>query len=263
MKKLLVRALSGIVYIGVILGCYFLGHISFFILAVLMAVCAIVEFTRIYGELRGDGWAYLVMDALGVLALMSHFAFGLPLSVWVICLLVRFVAQLYDRNDEPVRRLSVSIFKQVYVGIGLGTMVSLSHQGNMVLAVFFLIWINDTFAFIVGSLTGRHKMSSVLSPKKSWEGFIGGLLFTLGASAWFGSCLKGFFAMDANIWIWLAIGLLTVAMSTWGDLLESMIKRSLHIKDAGNIIPGHGGILDRIDSLLLAMPAVWLLLQII
>jgi phosphatidate cytidylyltransferase len=144
---------------------------------------------------------------------------------------------------------------------------------QMVLAIFFLIWINDTGAFIVGCTIGKHKLFERISPKKTWEGFFGGLIFTCIAAIAFGIWGSDFFnginrmlvgdTILYSIGSWIGLGLIVSVFGTWGDLIESMTKRSLRVKDSVNIIPGHGGILDRIDSLLLVMPATAIYLLIL
>ncbi len=129
----------------------------------------------------------------------------------------------------------------------------------VLLAMFILIWLSDTGAFCVGSLMGRHKLFKRISPKKSWEGFFGGLLFCLAASAFFYFYGNGVFGY-LNLWQLLGMGAVVCVFGTWGDLVESLIKRSLGVKDSGSLLPGHGGILDRIDSLLLVTPALLLYL---
>ena len=153
---------------------------------------------------------------------------------------------------------------QIYIGIPLGAMTLIGEWWNLhiVLALCLMIWINDTGAFLVGSTLGKHRLFERISPKKSWEGVFGGLVFNLAASYFFSLHSISFFSIDWNYGQWIGLGIATTLFATWGDLVESMIKRDLRIKDSGNIIPGHGGILDRIDSLLMVMPASLLYLFI-
>jgi phosphatidate cytidylyltransferase len=120
------------------------------------------------------------------------------------------------------------------------------------LSVFVFLWVNDTGAYCVGSLLGRHKLFPRISPGKSWEGSIGGAVFVL-AAAWAVSYFLD--DMMLNLYEWLGLGLVVVVFGTWGDLVESLFKRTLGVKDSGSILPGHGGMLDRFDSSLLAIPA--------
>lgn len=126
------------------------------------------------------------------------------------------------------------------------------------LSVIGLIWINDTAAYLFGSWLGRHKMTPRLSPNKTWEGFIGGMLLTL-VSGWVIYKITDIFSPRA----WLVISITTVVFGLLGDLLESRLKRKFNVKDSGSLLPGHGGILDRFDSMLLAGPAVFIVILII
>ena len=127
----------------------------------------------------------------------------------------------------------------------------------MPLSVFVFLWINDSGAYCCGSLLGRHKLFPRISPGKSWEGSIGGFVFVAAAAAliWYLTDLYGVNDLQLNLWQWIGLGLVVAVFGTWGDLVESLFKRTLGIKDSGNILPGHGGMLDRFDSSLLAIPA--------
>ena len=128
----------------------------------------------------------------------------------------------------------------------------ISFNTLLPLSVFVFLWVNDTGAYCVGSLLGRHKLFPRISPGKSWEGCIGGAVFVLAAAYLIGEYID---MGILNTLQWLGLGLVVVVFGTWGDLVESLFKRTLGIKDSGNILPGHGGMLDRFDSSLLAIPA--------
>ena len=249
MKNLIVRALSGIIYVGVILGCFFAGYHWFAALVIVLACLAYEESTSIsIGPIK---WRNVLVPYLDILSLVAVIlAFAETISPWwaVTMILVRCVAQLFVKDEHPTRRLTISFFQIFYLGTGLGTMLALSEAGKAVLAVLFFIWLNDTGAFVVGSLIGRHKLCQQISPKKTWEGFVGGLLFCVVFAVISYFYLNDWFAFlpYTNIWQWIAVALTSALFATWGDLLESMFKRNLNIKDSGKIIPGHGGILDRI-----------------
>lgn len=151
----------------------------------------------------------------------------------------------------------------IYVSapIAIASMLYLTCGPAIVLAMFLMIWLNDTGAFVVGSLIGRTRLFVRLSPKKSWEGFFGGMLFSI-ASAFLIKYCFGTYSTDLSIMQLCIMGAVVSIAATWGDLMESMFKRAANMKDSGHILPGHGGILDRIDSLLLVAPSLWLLLII-
>lgn len=258
-KKLLTRAISGLVYCLIIVGCTLWGTDGVFILSVLLSTLSCVEFSRVCHEFSRRTLPVLIIDIAGCIFLSLGYMLY-PLIGWISLMMARLIEQLYINSDHPLRDLAHSFMSQIYIGLPLGLMTAMAWilSPKIILVIFILIWINDTGAFLVGTLIGRHRLFERISPKKSWEGFIGGLLFCLGASVLFYYYGNSFFRMDlleANLAVWLGLGAVVCVFGTWGDLVESMIKRTLKIKDSGNLIPGHGGILDRIDSLLLAVPA--------
>lgn len=265
MKKVLVRAVSGIIYIALILGSFFAGIDWFAAMVLCMAALAVEEASVLAdGPVAWRRCLLPLLDLLATCALILSFAAILPFWTAVALIITRCVAQLYTHDKEPLARLGVSVIIIVIIGTGLGSMLAMAEAGKVVLAVLFFIWTNDTGAYCVGSLCGRHKLYARISPNKTWEGFLGGLLLCVGVSAIFCHCLNGWFAFlpSACLWQWVLIACVTVIFATWGDLVESLAKRTLGVKDSGRLIPGHGGILDRIDSLLMAMPAVWCVMKV-
>lgn len=257
-KSWLIRSLSGIVYVGAIVGCIFWGWIPFSILWAIIGVLAVFEFEKICEGITENNLPLVILDAVGVVFL----CFGnilFPLLGWIVVYLCRIILQLYVNNDRPIRSLAISFMTQIYIGGPLMLMNILTGWGqtmHFLLAIFLMIWINDTGAFVVGSLFGKHRLFERISPKKSWEGFFGGLAFNLGTGALFALFGGTFWDVKWNVITWIILGAVVTLFSTWGDLVESLIKRSLNLKDSGHIMPGHGGVLDRIDSLLLVMPAI-------
>ena len=172
--------------------------------------------------------------------------------------IVLFAIELFRKEEGSSRLQAVSMFfiPMLWIGIPvfmMGWMISVNMPS--VLALFIIIWLDDTLAYCAGSLFGRHKLCERISPKKTWEGFIIAMVLTVAASVSFSYI--GFFT-DAVIWSplkWMGFALVVVLFGTLGDLVESMIKRSCGVKDSGNILPGHGGVLDRFDSILMAVPA--------
>ncbi len=256
-KKLSVRAASGIVYIGIIIGCIFWGIIPFSYMAALFAVLGVIEFEKITHELSAKTIPTMLLDIAGAICLVFGWMLY-PLVIWIFILICRLTLQLYIKSDSPLSDLSKSMMTQLYIGLPLGMMTLIGSWVSLsiVFTIFLMIWINDTGAFLVGSTLGKHRLFERVSPKKSWEGFFGGLLFNMIAGCLFFKYGRDFFGLDSmTLWESIGLGIIVTIFGTWGDLIESMIKRNLQIKDSGNIIPGHGGILDRIDSLLLVMPA--------
>ena len=261
-KSWLIRSLSGIVYVGAIVGFIFWGIIPFSILTAVLGVLAVIEFEKICEGISEKRIPTLCLDAAGIVFLNFGYLVY-PLFVWILIFLCRMILQLYIVNDRPIRSMALSLMSQIYIGgpFLLVNMIGKDFGMHIILAIFLMIWINDTGAFVVGSLLGKHRLFERVSPKKSWEGFFGGLGFNLLAGWLF--CIGGHYfwgVPEWNVITWIIFGAVVTLFSTWGDLIESLMKRSLNIKDSGNIMPGHGGILDRIDSLLLVIPACFLFL---
>lgn len=171
------------------------------------------------------------------------------------------VYMLFKNPKDFVRRGASAAFAIFYIPFLAGFILLLSHIENgpsRILTLVVLVACNDTFAYLFGVLLGRHKMAPHISPKKTWEGFTGSIIATT-----IGSALVFTYALHKDWWIGAIIGLMAVVTATCGDLIESAVKRDLSIKDMGNILPGHGGILDRIDSVLFTGPAVWFVLEAI
>ena len=183
-------------------------------------------------------------------------------------LLVRFSVQLYMPQHNAVACVRQSLASVFYVALPLTMLNALiaKFSPQLALAVFIFIWLYDTGAFLVGCAIGKHRLFERISPKKSWEGVAGGAVFVI-AFAIAISCipaLNAFFNPQAlTIDTWIVMGITAVVAATLGDLFESLLKRTAGVKDSGNIIPGHGGILDRIDSLLFVVPAIFVVLEFV
>lgn len=263
MNNLALRALTGAVYVALIVGATLAGQPWFCLLMTVFAALASIEFSQLT-EPRAGGLLPRAITALTVVATAATVAaaYVMPGFVSVIAVtyfLLRAVAALYDRRPAPFMAVGRSLLCYVYIGMPLSLFNLLeSHYARpvVVLMIFVMIWLNDTGAYLVGSAIGRRRLFERLSPKKSWEGFFGGLLFCIlagvAAALWLDTPLPA--------WQWVALGIIVCVFSTWGDLFESLLKRNLGVKDSGKLMPGHGGILDRIDSLLFVAPATSLFL---
>lgn len=262
LSKLLQRTTSGIIYCLLIALCAIWGEHGILLLAILLSILAVIEFSKISNLNKRQSIATLILDIVGVVSLCFGFLLY-PLIIWLAIILFRFIEELYINSYNPIKNLAHSMMSQIYIGVPMGLMTAIGWLYNpmIILGIFVLIWINDTGAFIVGCSIGKHKLFERISPKKTWEGFIGGMIFCIAGAVIFNYYCSSFFGMDIfrpNVWIWIGLAVIVSIFGTWGDLVESMIKRNLNIKDSGHMIPGHGGILDRIDSLLLALPAVFI-----
>lgn len=271
MKNIILRSISGSVYVALIVCAILFG--SFWGFPVLMCVfvaAGIFEFQKMTLDDFYESPRILLVDLIIGISLPALVVADIDpvlqalLLMFMSCMLIlRFVAQLYSHSKNPVRHIGVSILSIIYVAVPL-TIASVIgvNSPQILLLMFVMVWLNDTGAFLVGSAIGSHRLFERLSPKKSWEGFFGGLAFSI-AAGYIAKALfpDAFYGLSGNM---LGLmGAVVSVMSTWGDLFESMIKRHSGVKDSGSIIPGHGGILDRIDSLLFVAPALMLFLAMV
>ena len=270
MKNLAVRTLSGIVLAAVVLGAVAWSPWSFGALLLLLLVGGMHEFYAL-AEARGDRPQRLIGMVTGAVLFAVNFAFlsgsagaagGLrPLlaagmAFLLLLLPLMLVCELYRRGENPAANVGVTLLGICYVALPLTLMAYIPFVGRYawnpwtMLFFVFIIWANDVFAYLVGMAFGRHRLFERLSPKKSWEGFFGGVA---------GALVMGYVAsrcMGAAWWVWIGLALVAAGPGVRGDLVESMFKRAAGVKDSGTIIPGHGGILDRFDAMLLAAPFV-------
>ena len=272
MKNLVVRALSGIVYVGLIVGSLLWRPEAFTILMLILGILAMREYQKMtQGEPRC--WNAVACNSLDMLVVgmtiivpylvYTYFSISLAIVFGVFILFLypvaRFTLALYDKTGRALVNTAWSMLGTLYIALGVACTVALAsnivfvQSNRLMLIVFIMIWLNDTGAYCVGSLCGRRRLFERLSPKKSWEGFWGGFTFDILAGI---ACALWFNYTDTPMWWWIVLGALVSVISTWGDLFESLIKRTEGVKDAGNIIPGHGGVLDRIDSLLFVGPII-------
>lgn len=268
MKKFAIRAISGIVYAAFIIFCIIKGGTWLLDMCVVLAGMGMYEFDKMNApkeKSEADRLCRIcrfALDIIGVGVLVQIPYLGMSaVAVWIALFLIRMILSLFTPGESQISQTS-GVFGQLYLGIPF--LLTMQTDIRMLpLIVFALLWLNDSGAYIVGSMIGRHKMTPRISPNKTWEGLFGGIVIAvLGMVAlriWAG----GFFGIDhVSVWMCLLLAAVVCVFGTLGDLVESMFKRSAGVKDSGNCIPGHGGILDRIDSYLLAFPAAYLLLAI-
>lgn len=259
MHKFLIRAASGIVYAAVIILAITYGGWAMLLLAAAFAVIGIIELDRMQIGISDKTLPIILLDIFGVLSLLGIAANPYSIILWVGLQIVRFIlARKLEKNSEG--EIKVPSSGQVYLGIPFAFMIADPIQ-RLPLLIFILLWLNDSGAYIVGSLMGKHKMSPKISPKKTWEGFFGGVIITMVGGFLLFKFASTFFGMEHyGAGVWLTLSLSTCIFGTLGDLLESKIKRKYGFKDSGHWIPGHGGLLDRIDSFLIAYPVAFIIL---
>ena len=257
MKNLILRAITGAIYVALICASVIAGGWYFILFFGLVSIVALHEFYSLSNSSTGgENVTTLVVDIVGGLIVcvglssvnlslmppyMTAVMGGTFFTVYMLYLIVRLVMQIYNQESSPLTNLAYSYMGQMYIALPLGLMsmyYTLNDGKALLLMMFIMIWLNDTGAFLVGSMIGKHKLF-VFS-------IIGGVIAKL--------YFPDYFETISMIHL-CGLGLVVGIFATWGDLVESLIKRTLGVKDSGNILPGHGGILDRIDSLLLVIPA--------
>ncbi len=272
MKNVVTRSISGIVYVAVFVGCILLGKASYFVLTEVLVVLGLMEYLRLAEARMGHplstavtGVTLLVGMSCPVLALFgSNWALSLllipffPLVIFVFCCIPLLLFRtVMSTSQDALRMLGIAFTAFFYITLPLsilmfiyglaGSPLNGLGESTLILVSLIGIWINDTGAYCVGSLFGKNKLCERLSPKKSWEGFWGGLTFVVVFFVIWSLCSN--FSVLETI-IFGIFGLFLSIFATYGDLFESMLKRTAGVKDSGHLIPGHGGILDRIDSFL-------------
>ncbi len=261
------RAIFGAIYVAVIVSGIISGQFVFLLLLLLLSTLAVNEFITMVTppaaetNINEAGIALLLrsLDCVGAAVMVVTLWTGIPFApgiiTFILYVMMRLIVQLWVTTQNPLQSLSASMMSQLYVTLPIGLM-SIIYRLNphVLLLLFILVWVNDTFAYLSGRMLGRHKLWERISPKKTWEGFWGGALMTMVASALCAAFGSSYFA-GMSIPVMAGLGLVVAVIGTLGDLVESLLKRTVNVKDSGNLIPGHGGILDRIDSILLVTPA--------
>ena len=280
MKNFIVRTITGVFFVAaIVVG--FLNPQAMIALFALVTGLTVWEFTGLVNDRPYISINRFICTVSGVylFAAMAGYNSGItPAAVFIpylVSIIYLLVAELYLQAKDPINNWAYTMLSQLYIALPFSLLNVLAFNGTpdgqiafntlLPLSVFIFLWVNDSGAYCVGSLLGRHKLFPRISPGKSWEGSIGGALFVLLAAfaiGWLDNMQVAdldhalpFSRGMLSIPEWPGLGLTVVVFGTWGDLVESLFKRTLGIKDSGNILPGHGGMLDRFDSSLLAIPA--------
>lgn len=263
---MLKRAIFGAIYVAVIVAGILCGPFALLLLLLLLSTIAVNEFLTMVSPKPDDSTGATIallersLDCVGaavmVVTIWTDTLFFPGIVTYILYLILRLSAQLWVVNQNAIASLGASFMSQLYVALPIALMNIVYHfSPHLLLLLFILVWVNDTFAYLVGCSLGKHRLWERISPKKSWEGFWGGLVATVIVAALCGMFADSYFGGYA-MWEMALIGLIVAVAGTIGDLIESLLKRSVGVKDSSHLIPGHGGILDRIDSILLVIPTV-------
>lgn len=266
MNESVVRTLSGIVYIALLVSATLFSGITFITLFGVFMFISVIEFCSLINLKKA---VPLIMAAVGFVLcavfIVNDFTQNILLNAAALVVSAMLLYDLFQKGlpaqkDRPGKLVILA----GYIIIPFLLLIKLpflndSFNPNILLGIFILIWTNDTFAYIVGKTMGRTKLFERISPKKTVEGFAGGLVFALIGSY----AISLFPVFGLTTILWMASAVILVIAGTMGDLIESRLKRNAGVKDSGRIMPGHGGILDRLDSIIFAIPFLFLFYQII
>ena len=273
MKNLIIRLLTGTVYVGTIIFCVIYNSYTFLALFMIITILCLREFyrmvnipkeTKINPYVHGIGGATLfLVFFLYESGITGRFIF----SLYLLYIVGTLIYELYANHKNPITHLAYIIFGQCYIALPIAVLNLLAfpdatahppeYRWDWIIVLLLFIWANDSGAYVIGVPFGKHRLWERISPKKSWEGFFGGLAFTVVSA-----CIFASFYPQISWYHWVTLSVGVAVLSTYGDLVESLIKRTLEVKDSGYSLPGHGGFLDRFDSLLLAVYVMLLYVQL-
>lgn len=273
LSNMITRSITGVIFVAAVVVCFLKPFAMEFLFALVTGL-SIWEYCGLVNEKEGVNVNPMISTVAGVYFFLAVGGFcsgvvpsGAVFIPYLLTIVYLFISELYTGRENAIETWAHTMLGQMYIALPLSTINVLAFNGaangqevvyNQIvpLCVFIFLWTNDTGAYCSGSLFGKHKLFPRISPGKTWEGSVGGAVLVIIAAA----VVYHFFPqiegdLGLSIIEWMGLGLVVVVFGTWGDLVESLFKRTLGIKDSGNILPGHGGMLDRFDSSLMAMPA--------
>ena len=265
MQNLFTRTITGIVFISFVIGSLLWHPLAFSAVIFILMIIGLKEFYQLshLHNIQPDRLSgYGVASVIFILSVMNAMEY---ISPWFIAALVPlvfifFLAEMFRDRPNSINNLAFSIFPVAYITIPFSMLIYLmspvvtdgSPYWHLPLAFFMILWSTDTFAYLTGIALGKHKLFEKVSPKKTWEGTLGGVIFGLIAAY-----VISLFFKELNTLQWLLAALIISVTGTFGDLSESLLKRSFHVKDSGTVFPGHGGVLDRFDAVLFSAPSLF------
>lgn len=270
-KNLIIRTITGILFVIAIIGSIAAGKYLFGLLFLIVNALALTELYIIFekaGYKPQKRYGVLMGSLIFILAFLTANRIIPDSSLLLILpfVPVMFIIELYRKNEHPFTSMSFTFFGIIYISIPFAALNYLAAPDatfnifsyKIILPFFALLWASDTGAYLVGTLIGKHKLMEKVSPKKTWEGVIGGALTALAAAY-----IISIFVKELNLAEWMLFAVLTTIFGIYGDLSESLLKRRANVKDSGNLLPGHGGIFDRFDSITFAAPIILIYLKVI
>lgn len=277
-KNLIVRSITGVLFVAIMVAGFLSPRAMVFLFALITGL-TLWEYTGLVNGLDNVQVNRFISTVAGVYfflavagwrtGIVNNFVVMVPYLLTIVYL---FISELYTKNKNAINDWAYTMLGQMYIALPFSMINILafemapdqsgvSYDTMLPLSVFIFLWVNDSGAYLTGSLLGRHKLFPRISPGKTWEGSIGGGILVIAVAALLGYLInRGVDVPRLSILGWMGLGLVIAVVGTWGDLVESLFKRTLGIKDSGNILPGHGGMMDRFDSSLMAIPAAVLYL---
>ena len=271
LKNFIIRTLSGIVMVATLIGATLFSKLTFVLLLLAITLGGEWEFYRLAKKAGTSPQRFVGLLAGTMMIVAAAAALHEILAITVVAMVafmilipMPLIFELYRKSATPMANVGITYAGVIYVALPMALLTFFPMMlGNgewkpwSVILYIFIIWANDVFAYLFGITLGKHRLFERISPKKSWEGFFGGLL---------GAMAMGFVAakvLDANVALWIGLALIAAITGVFGDLVESMLKRSVDVKDSGSFIPGHGGWLDRFDALIFSVPFAFIYLVIV
>lgn len=288
LQSIFARSITGLIYVGIILSCILTDSLEImgWVFAAFGAL-GIYEYQTVVGVNRHALMLKIWHSLMGALLLYISVAalkygvhdkrFIIALLPYILYYMIYTIGEIYRKNKHPFNEVAHAFFSHIYIILPFSFMLMMTQKESLLpyfsahtqlvefprtfwmLPVFVFVWLNDTGAYLVGSMIGKHKLLERISPKKTIEGTIGGAVATMLGGL---GCFYLFPGITSLIH-WIILALLVSLFATWGDLFESFLKRTYGVKDSGNILPGHGGILDRIDSILMVAPIAYLYISLV
>lgn len=262
------RAISGLLFVVILTACIFIHPLCFFALFFIINIIGILEFSHMSRimNIRINRFMCILSGSLLFTAGFLHNYIGYKEGylIFFASTFILSISELYRKHTHAFQNLAFGIYVLFYLSLPFTLLIYFPYlcsghwQPDIIFFPFLLVWFNDTFAYLFGSKFGKHRLFPRISPKKSWEGSIGGGVITIAAGMILAPYIDGISFINAAV-----ISAIVVIFGSFGDLIESMFKRCIEIKDSGNIMPGHGGVLDRLDSILFSLPAIFVYLAFI
>ena len=283
MNSVIVRGITGIFFIVFVVWAIIYSPISLWALMAIITGVSLYEFYKIIFKGEFTLMQYLMHITAGIylttilwmestLVMDETYNKAITYAPYLLYVMIVFITELYAKHEEPFTYAAKSLTGHLYIALPIGLLSFIAFSGLaifniympvMLLALLVIIWVYDTGAFVTGMTFGKHRLFERISPKKSWEGFWGGVGFALLASWGIYAILENYGLNTMELYKWLGFALVVVVSATMGDLTESLLKRTYGVKDSGKILPGHGGMMDRFDSVFMAAPAAFIYLNLV